>query len=190
MFAMRLFRSVLVLVVLGRVYAAGAAEGVRQLPVALEDAAGKRLPIATLTLSPLADRTGWSYRLSLDNKHFEDRFLNMRPFVCIENGDYTLCYLGYPYALERRITTSDLADLEYDLLFIQKRTTDYGIDAHKGIYYRLRWQGDRIEGRLHETDLDRLAVPPEPGVKRPITESDLYEADTARHAWPRIIIGE
>lgn len=186
----RVFRSALMLLLLGWMGAATATEGARQLQVTLEDASGKRFPIATLMLSPLADGKGWSYRMSLDNKRFEDRFLNMRPFVCIENGDYTLCYLGYPYALERKITTDDLADLEYDLLFIRKRTTDYGIDAHKGVYYRLHWEGDRIVGRVYETDLDRLAVPPEPGVRRPIVESDLYETDPARHAWPRIVIGE
>lgn len=163
-------------------------DGGRRLPVLLQSASGVPLRIGTLVLSPAND--GWNYRVELDRARFEERFLAMRPFICLEEGGYSLCHLSYPYPLERRITRQDLVDLEYDLLFIQKQTAEYGIDAHKGIYYRLAWKDKRIEGRLYETDLDRLAVPPDADVKRPITEQELYEVEGSRHAWPKIVIGE
>ena len=159
-----------------------------RLPILLQRASGEPLRIGTVVLSPADD--GWNYRMELDRSRFEERFLAMRPFICLEEGDYSLCHLAYPYSLRRKLTRSDLVDLEYDLLFIQKRAAEYGINAHKGIYYRLAWKDKRIEGRLYETDLDRLAVPPDAGVERPILEQDLYEADASRHTWPRIVIGE
>lgn len=168
--------------------AASAGDEVRQLPVSLEDSSGQQMRIGTLMLTPVKE--GWSYHLDMDRSCFEERFLSMRPFICLEGRVYSLCHLSYPYPLERRITKTDLVDLEYDLLFIQKRTAEYGIDAHKGVYYRLTWNNDRIEGRVYETDLDKLAVPPEAGVKRPIAAQDLYEADAGRHAWPKIVIGD
>lgn len=167
-----------------------AGDGVRQLSVSLEDSSGRHVRIGTLTITPVAEGEGWSYRLDMNRSHFEERFLSMRPFICLEGPVYSLCHLPYPYPLERRITKTDLVDLEYDLLFIQKRTAEYGIDAHKGVYYRLMWNNDRIEGQVYETDLDKLAVPPEAGVKRPIAAQDLYEVDAGRHAWPKIVIGD
>ncbi|MDO8346763.1 MAG: hypothetical protein Q7S85_02590 [Rugosibacter sp.] len=181
------FRHAILVLGLCLSLAASAGDGV-QLPVSLEDSSGRHVRIGTLTMTPVAG--GWSYRLDMNRSHFEERFLSMRPFICLEGPVYSLCHLSYPYPLERRITKTDLVDLEYDLLFIQKRTAEYGIDAHKGVYYRLTWNNDRIEGRVYETDLDKLAVPPEAGVKRPIAAQDLYEADAGRHAWPKIVIGD
>lgn len=162
--------------------------GEKRLPILLQRASGEPLRIGTVVLRPADD--GWNYRVDLERTRFEERFLAMRPFICLEEGDYSLCHLAYPYPLERKITRQNLVDLEYDLLFIQKRTSEYGINAHKGIYYRLAWQDKRIEGRLYETDLDRLAVPPDAGVKRPITDQDLYEVEGSRHTWLKIVIGE
>lgn len=168
--------------------AANAGDETRKLPISLTDASGQQARIGTLTLTPA--KNGWNYHLDMDRARFEERFLSMRPFICLEGPVYSLCHLPYPYTLEHKITKEDLGDLEYDLLFIQKRTAEYGIDAHKGVYYRLTWINDRIEGQVYETDLDRLAIPPEPGVKRPIGVSDLFEVDTGRHPWPRIVIGD
>lgn len=182
------FRHAMLVLALCLPLAAHAGDGVRQLSVSLEDSSGQQVRIGTLTLTPVEE--GWSYRLEMNRLRFEERFLSMRPFICLEGPGYSLCYLSYPYPLKRRITKTDLVDLEYDLLFIQKSTAEYGINVHKGVYYRLAWSNDRIEGRLYETDLDRLAVPPEAGVKRPIEVQDLYEAETGRHAWPKIVIGD
>lgn len=183
-----LFRKVMLVAAFCLPPMLNAAEVSRSLPVSLEDTSGQRVTIATLTLTPVPD--GWTYRLDLNNARFADRFLSMRPFLCLEDPVYSLCYLPYPYALERKITRTNLVDLEYELLFIQRRTTEYGISARSGIYYRLTWNGDRIEGRLHEVDLDILAVPPEAGVKRPIGAQDIYEAQGGRHVWPKLVIGQ
>lgn len=181
-------RHVTLALVLCLPLAANAGDEVRKLPVSLTDASGQQVRIGTLTLTPTKE--GWSYHLDMDRLRFEERFLSMRPFICLEGPVYSLCHLSYPYPLARKITKADLMDLEYDLLFIQKRTAEYGIDVHKGVYYRLTWNNDRIEGRAHETDLDKLAVPPEAGVKRPIGISDLFEVEAGRHPWPGVVIGD
>lgn len=181
-------RHGLLVVGLSLALAANAANEVRKLPVSLVDASGQKVHIGTLVLTP--SQEGWSYRMDMDKQHFEERFLSMRPFICLEGSVYALCHLTYPYRLERRITKTDLVDLEYDLLFIQKRTAEYGIDAHKGVYYRLAWKNDHIEGQAYETDLDRLAIPPEAGITRPIGMSDLFEIEAGRHPWPGVFIGE
>ncbi len=113
----------------------------------------------------------------------------MRPFQCLDGPSYSLCHLPYPYALERRLTTTDLADLEYELLFLRKLPGEYGIDPRNGVYYRLAWREGGIEGRVFEADLSKLAVPPAEGVKRPVTAEDLYEPEPGRHWLPRIAIG-
>ncbi|MEQ8824512.1 MAG: rhodanese-like domain-containing protein [Filomicrobium sp.] len=127
--------------------------------------------------------------VKLQSKDFEEKFLSMRPFRCIDGTKQTVCHLPYPYQLEDKVTAKDLRDLEYRLLFLHKGPTDYGIDAWNGMYYRLKADASgKITGALHEADFNILAVPPEPGVTRPIGEADLQEAETERHRFPKIEI--
>lgn len=127
--------------------------------------------------------------VKLHSKKFENKFLSMRPFRCIDGTKQTVCHLPYPYQLEDKVTAKDLRDLEYRLLFLHKGPTDYGINAWNGLYYRLKADASgKIIGALHEADLNILAVPPEPGVTRPIGEADLEEAEAGRHRFPKIEI--
>ena len=153
--------------------------------IALVEADAERA-IGTVTLR--ADGDGYRFEVVLDDAQFDDHFLSMRPFKCLEHARYLLCHLPYPYENRRRIAADDLADLEYDLLFIRKAPSEYGINPYNGLYYRLELDGDAIRGTLHETDLDVLAAPPEAGNLRPIEVDALYEAEPEAHPYPTLLI--
>jgi len=154
--------------------------------VLLHPVAGDPIPLGTLTLTPEAD--GHRFQLTLDFPGLESKFLSMRPFRCLV-GPQTVCHLPYPYENRRRISGTNLTDLEYALLFIRKTPEEYGIDPWNGLYYRLRWEADgRITGELHELDLNVLASPPPAGDLRPITRDQLHPAPAAEHWLPWLTI--
>ena len=124
----------------------------------------------------------------LDDSKFENKFLSMRPFDCLPHPQQVVCHLAYPYEIKHHITSDDLTDLEYDLLFIHKRPEEYGIDAWNGFYYEMKMTDSGFEGELRETDLNVLAAPPKDGNLRPIKRSELHEASD-KH-WPRRVIIE
>ena len=118
--------------------------------------------------------------------------MSMRPFKCLhdEPSDRDLCHLPYPYENRRFITKSDLTDLEYELLFIRRKATDYGIDPWYGSYYQLHWESEqRIIGKMTEVDLDILASPPDENHLRPISDDQLTEIDEPEKFWlPGMVI--
>lgn len=158
----------------------GAAE-LDGMKVFLRGTDGTEIEIATLA-GP-RDR----YSVVLNDAVFSDHFLSMRPFRCIEGVEKTWCHVPYPYEIKRNIS-NELTDLEYDFLFVWKGKTDYGIDMWNGVYYRLEEDGAGWIGRMHEMNMDVLAVPPEAGEVRPIREVDLEEADPDSHWLPRMVI--
>lgn len=149
--------------------------------VALIDAAGTAHEVAALTVSD------GRYEIAMNDAVFADYFLSMRPFKCLEGPEKLWCHVPYPYAIARDLG-SGLTDLEYDLLFVWKRTGDYGIDLWNGVYYRIEEDGDRLVGRMHEIDLDALGVPPPEGEMRPIGPADLTEAEPGSHWLPNVVI--
>ncbi|MBA85460.1 MAG: hypothetical protein CML60_04350 [Rhodobacteraceae bacterium] len=128
------------------------------------------------------------YTLVWDDERFADHFLSMRPFKCHEGPQKYWCHVPYPYENRRQVRADDLTDLEYDLLFLWKGATDYGINMWNGVYYRLKLDGDRIVGTLHEMNMDVLSAPPAPGNLRPISDEDLHAADADSHWLPRLVI--
>jgi hypothetical protein len=115
--------------------------------------------------------TGDTRKISVTMKEelFEDHFLSMRPFKCLEGAKF-YCHLHYPYEWKGEISSTDLTDLEYALLFVQKEPTAYGINLWNGIYYRLTLDASgKITGVLNEVDMDNLASPPASGNFRPLT---------------------
>lgn len=153
-----------------------------QRQVFLADQSGTRIKIADLAIQ--GDGT---YQLAMQDTAFADHFLSMRPFKCLEGPQKTWCHVPYPYENMRNIS-GDLVDLEYDLLFLWKGATDYGINMWNGVYYRLEATDGRITGRLHELDMDLLAVPPEAGELRPLKAKHLHEGDPDSHWLPELII--
>ena len=156
--------------------------------VTLQSPGGESIDIATINMTRESSG-GFSYQLEIDDSKFGDYFLSMRPFKCFQGPIQMLCYLPYPYQKGQKITANDLKDLEYDLLFIHRKSTDYGIDPWNGVYYKLTLdQDNNLSGVMKEVDLDILASPPEGGVTRPITETDINEVDPDSHSYPFVII--
>lgn len=129
-----------------------------------------------------------SYTIDLSSGPFTEHFLSMRPFRCLEGPDKHWCHVPYPYTLRRQVSQNDLTDLEYDLLFIHKGATEYGIDMWNGVYYQLRIDGDHLVGTLHEMDMGLLSAPPEDGNLRPVSEQDIHASDPDSHWLPQLII--
>ena len=127
--------------------------------------------------------------VDLDNSAFSEHFLSMRPFRCIENEKEWFCYLEYPYDLRQLITKDDLSDLEYQLLFIKKSPSQFGIDAWNGLYYKLELQSDgSITGVLLEGDLNVLQSPPDEKYSKPVDLGEFIEADKAKRLFPKLRI--
>lgn len=150
--------------------------------VYVEDLAGARIQIATLEVAQ-----DGQYALQMADTPFNDHFLSMRPFKCLEGPAKHWCHVPYPYAIKRNIS-GDLTDLEYDFLFVWKGATEYGINMWNGVYYQLEAQGKQWIGTLHEMDMDSLSAPPPDGELRPVRASDLHQSDPESHWLPRLII--
>lgn len=150
--------------------------------VFLEDADGARIEIASLEIVP-----DQPYKITMSETSFEDHFLSMRPFRCLEGPTKHWCHVPYPYEIKRDIS-DELTDLEYDFLFVWKKANDYGIDMWNGVYYKLEDDGAQITGRLLEMDMDVLSAPPDAGVLRPLSAKHLHESDPDSHWLPRLVI--
>lgn len=154
--------------------------------VSLVDQRGGLHPVATVVFTPA--ETGSSYTIEWRDDVFTDHFLSMRPFKCLEGAQKHWCRVPYPYEIRRVVSEGDLTDLEYDLLFVWKGATEYGINLWNGVYYELESEDGRLVGTLHEMDMDKLGVPPEAGNPRPIRDVDLEEGYPESHWLPGLVI--
>ncbi len=146
----------------------------------------EKVEIGSVTFSGTGDKR--SIAVAMQDTLFKDHFLSMRPFKCLEGVKF-YCHLPYPYAWKGEITATDLTDLEYALLFVQKEPAAYGINLWHGVYYKLTLSVDgRLSGTLHEVDMDTLASPPPAGEMRPITPDLLNKADPGGQWLPEVII--
>jgi len=154
--------------------------------IRLQDRQGEYRDLGSMQLSDGIE--GQNYRIDWDDSRFDDHFLSMRPFKCLPHPVQLICHLPYPYEIHRVIREGDLADLEYDMLFLHKSPQEYGISAWNGLYFKFKRTDSGFEGELRETDLNVLQAPPEKGDLRPINPDDLYEASD-KH-WPQRILIE
>lgn len=135
------------------------------------------------------DNGATAIHVDIDTDAFTDHFLSMRPFRCIEGTDEWSCYLEYPYDLRSVITADDLSDLEYQLLFIRKTPTEFGIDAWNGLYYKLSIQDDgSITGRLLEGDLNSLQSPPAEKYAKPVDLDEFIPGSKTKRLFPTLRI--
>lgn len=155
--------------------------------IALVGLGGDRLEIGHVTFTKDGDIAAFDIRI--EAPEFAEQFLSMRPFPCLAGAKETWCHLAYPYDLKRRISSSDLTDLEYALLFLFKPPTGYGIDPWNGLYFRLALADDgSIGGAVHDVNLAPLGVPPADRSARTIMPSELTPSDPATHRFARIEI--
>ena len=154
--------------------------------IKLVEADGRAHPVATVEFRPAGEKS--TYTITWDESRFADHFLSMRPFKCLEGTTKYWCRVPYPYPIRRTVSASDLTDLEYDLLFVWKGSTEYGINMWNGVYYQMALNDGRIEGHLNEMDMDKLSAPPDEGNFRPVREVDLEPAEPSSHWLPRVLI--
>lgn len=152
----------------------------------LKEHSGDLVQIGTIRFTRAGE--GYDYSITFDDRPFEDQFLSMRPFKCLMGRVQVVCYVEYPYKNPKYIDQESLTSLEYDLLFLHKSPTEYGINLWNGNYYTLSIEGDSIVGKLSEVDMNILSAPPEDGSERPITHDDLFEADLENQRFPELII--
>ena len=154
----------------------------------LVDKQQQELKIADITFTD-TQSGATAVQINLDTSKFTEHFLSMRPFRCIEGESEWFCYLSYPYDLRSLITEDDLSDLEYQLLFIRKTPSEFGIDAWNGLYYQLQIESDgTITGKLLEGDLNSLQSPPAEKYAKPIDLGEFIEADESRRLFPTLRI--
>ncbi len=176
--------AVAVLALISTSQTAPALEGAKT--VFLTNARGDRIAVADIEFSP-SDQ-GATYEITMRDDPFTDHFLSMRPFKCLEGSAKHWCHVPYPYEIRRTVSPDDLTDLEYDLLFIWKGATEYGINMWNGVYYQLEMTDGAITGALSEIDMDTLSAPPPAGDLRPIREQDVEESDPDSHWLPFVVV--
>jgi len=149
---------------------------------------GKETAIGSIEIGePIDGNAG--FNVSIDNNAFSEHFLSMRPFRCLQGELEWFCYLPYPYSLRNTISVDDLSDLEYQLLFLRKTPSEFGIDAWNGLYFKLTLQDDGIfNGVLLEGDLNSLQSPPDEEYAKPIELDEFIEASRDKRLYPSIII--
>ena len=128
-----------------------------------------------------------TYELTIVDEAFENQFLSMRPFQCIMGKKQVMCHVPYPYKKKGFLTDTDLLDLSLDLLFLHKSPSEYGINLWNGIFYKLQRNGNKIDGVVHEVDLNTIAAPPEdPAI--PFPDDEVFQVDLKNYVYPRILI--
>jgi hypothetical protein len=171
---------------------AASAEPDRPLPdgtktITLVSDGGERVAIGEVAFQ--RDGREAAFEIKLDASKFQDEFLSMRPFSCLPDTKQMWCHLAYPYDLKRRISTDDLVDLEYSLLFLFKPPTGYGIDPWNGLYFAMTLTDDgAITGTLHDVNLDPLGTPPADRSARTIQPHELTKSDPASRRFARVEI--
>ncbi len=154
--------------------------------VFLVDQSGNETAIGSIRFSTNDENT-FGIKVEIEGDVFSDQFLSMRPFNCITDPKEWYCYLQYPYELNNTISSADLTDLEYQLLFVLKSPSEFGIDAWNGLYFKLALaQPQVIVGTALSGDLNVLQSPPEPNT-RPIDLGEFIDESSARR-FPKLII--
>jgi len=148
-----------------------------QARILLNNKAGDSIDIGSIQFQP-AENGEYGIKVSVESDSFNDHFLSMRPFKCLDGAAEWFCHQPYLYPLNNIITEDDVTDLEYQLLFIRKTAKEFGIDAWNGLYFKLARGDDGLwHGHLLEGDLNVLQSPPPSGVK-PIDLAEFIDAET------------
>jgi hypothetical protein len=156
--------------------------------IALSNADGERIVIGEVTFTPEPDGRS-RFRIVLDEK-LGEYFLAMRPFRCLTGPKQRLC--NFPVENEAPLVSStDLTPLEYALMFMHTLPAALHVNPFNGAYYRMKINGERIEGRQHDVDMDPFIAPttvPLERRKRPLRDEDLTVADERSHWLPQLTI--
>jgi hypothetical protein len=144
---------------------------------------GEKIIIGKVVFTPTAK--GAQAVFTADAKVFEERFLAMRPFICLDGDKHSYCH--FPYRSPQIITDNDLTDLEYQFMFLRKPRNSVSLDPTSGLYYELKRTDKGFEGALREVDMTPIIVP-EGDMTRPIKREGLFVSDPSGQWLPKLVI--
>lgn len=147
---------------------------------------GQVVPIGTVTFRPAGAAS--RFELQLDQARFQDFFLSMREFKCLDSTSEVFCHVPYPYANPRTVSATDLAWLEHALLFFFKTPQDFGAKLWNGIYYRLENTPGALIGTPQAIDLNAIGAPPNDPAIPPYGPAERNEIDPATRWFTRLSI--
>lgn len=151
--------------------------------VALYGGGGEKVVLGELRFAMQGD--GYTFEFAPNSQAFGERFLAMRPFLCIDGETDSLCH--FPYKSPQKITANDLTDLEYQFMFLRKARASVSVDPANGVYYEMKRTDKGIEGTLREVDMTPIIVP-QGDMTRPIKRENLYKVDLTGRWLPRLTI--
>lgn len=156
--------------------------------IVLGNAQGERVAIGKVEFTPQGDGRS-RFKVTLDDK-LEEYFLAMRPFRCLTGPTQRLCH--FPVEREAPVVSEgDLVPLEYALMFMRTAPASLHVDPFNGVYFRMKVADGRIEGRLHDVDMDPFITPDSVPVERrtrPLRDADLSAGEPGSHWLPLIFI--
>ena len=154
--------------------------------VRLHPRAGEAQVIGTLRVEPEGEE--FRFDLKLDTAKFQDFFLSMREFKCLQAEQEVHCHVPYPYHQPATLTAGDLSWLEHALLFFYKTPRDFGARLWNGIYYRLEITDDGLVGTPEAVDLEQISAPPDDATVPPFDPAQRSRIDPASRAFVRLSI--
>jgi hypothetical protein len=182
----QLLCAAMLCLVYGSAAQAGVLSGSRT--ITLSNDQGERVAIGRVVFTPEADGRA-RFRIVLDDK-LEEFFLAMRPFRCLTGATQRLC--NFPVEREAPLVSErDLVPLEYALMFMRTAPAALHINPFNGVYYRMKVVDGRIEGAVHDVDMEPFIVPDSVPLERrtrPLRDTDLSPGDPRSHWMTRITI--
>lgn len=151
-------------------------DGARSLRLHGQD--GSSIQLGTVQFTPQADGRS-AFTVQLRPEAFQDFFLSMKEFKCVQAPTEVFCHVPYPYPQPGTVAPGDLAWLEHSLLFMFKTPSEFGAKLWNGVYYQLKAVGGGLVGTPQAVDLNRISAPPDkPGVPpfRPALRDDMPPA--------------
>ena len=100
-----------------------------------------------------------AFALQLDPAAFQDFFLSMKEFKCLEGPSELMCHVPYPYKHPGTVSDGQLAWLEHGLLFMFKRPSEFGAKLWNGLYFRFERTPQGLRGKAQAVDLNRISAP-------------------------------
>ncbi|HEY6895766.1 MAG TPA: hypothetical protein VI279_00770 [Rhodocyclaceae bacterium] len=148
------------------------------------NAAGERVAVGLVNFTP-AGEGKWKFKFTLDPQRFEEYFLSMAPFRCMQTPKRSLCH--FPYGKRDEVSSNDWSALEYQLLFMHKPPPALSINSRNGMMWKLHREGDKLVGKLFDADMEPIIVPSGNNIN-PLTPEFLQAADLGSHPLPELVI--
>jgi len=145
------------------------------------------IPIGQVTFTPGASGTA-SFNVQMDHSRFNDHFLSMKEFKCLEGGNEVMCHVPYPYKNPGTVSAPDFAWLEHHLLFLYKQPRDFGAKLWNGLYFRLARDASGLVGLPQAVDLNLISAPPDDLNTPPYDPAQRDDVPPGAHWIERLVI--